>query len=167
MFRQMRRELSPTFRVRLASNEEQIKTLIDDPDVHGIVFDLDIVEERAAEAIEALQEIRRLRDDLILVRLLCQLRFFEKVLNGRRKRPEAVIAVLRQDLDAIALRVKFGLFLQAAGRRRGSVFPNGKADPFCALPPLQIIGAFRTPQSGRMQPFAETRPGNTEGLGES
>ena len=67
MFRQMRRELSPTFRIRLASNEEQIKTLIDDPDVHGIVFDLDIVEEGAAEAIEALQEIRRLRDDLILI----------------------------------------------------------------------------------------------------
>ena len=52
MFRQMRRELSPTFRVRLASNEEQIKSLIDDPDVHGIVFDLDIVEEGAGDAIE-------------------------------------------------------------------------------------------------------------------
>lgn len=67
MFRQMRRELSPTFRIRLASNEEQIKTLIDDPDIHGIVFDLDIVGEGAADAIEVLQEIRRLRDDLILV----------------------------------------------------------------------------------------------------
>jgi DNA-binding NtrC family response regulator len=67
MFRQMRRELSPTFRTRLASNEEQIKSLIDDPDVHGIVFDLDIVGEGAADAIEVLQEIRRLRNDLILV----------------------------------------------------------------------------------------------------
>ena len=67
MFRQMRRELSPTFRVRLASNEEQIKSLIDDPDVHGIVFDLDIVEEGAGDAIEVSQEIRRLRDDLILI----------------------------------------------------------------------------------------------------
>jgi two-component system response regulator PilR (NtrC family) len=67
MFRQMRRELSSTFRVRLAGNEEQIKSLIDDPHVCGIVFDLDIVEEGAADAIEALQEIRRLRDDLILV----------------------------------------------------------------------------------------------------
>jgi hypothetical protein len=35
MFREMRRELSPAFRVKLASDEEQIKGLIDDPDIHG------------------------------------------------------------------------------------------------------------------------------------
>jgi len=32
----MRRELSPVFRVKLASDEEQIKGLIDDLDVHGV-----------------------------------------------------------------------------------------------------------------------------------
>jgi DNA-binding NtrC family response regulator len=67
MFREMRRELSPAFRVKLASDEEQIKGLIDDPDIHGIVLDLESVGEGPADAIDVLVEIRRLREDLILV----------------------------------------------------------------------------------------------------
>lgn len=67
MFREMRRELSHTFRVKLAGDEEQVKGLIDDPDIHGIVLDLESIGEGPADAIEVLQEIRRLREDLILV----------------------------------------------------------------------------------------------------
>ena len=47
MFREMRRALSPSFRTLLASTESQIKTLIDDPDVHGIVLDLDSIGDAA------------------------------------------------------------------------------------------------------------------------
>jgi len=67
MFREMRRELQPAFRVKLASNEEQIKGLIDDLDVCGIVLDLESIGEEPADAIDVLVEIRRLREDLILV----------------------------------------------------------------------------------------------------
>jgi two-component system response regulator PilR (NtrC family) len=67
MFREMRRELSPAFRVQLASDEEQIKGLIDDSDVHGIVLDLESIGEGPADAVDVLVEIRRLREDLILV----------------------------------------------------------------------------------------------------
>jgi len=67
MFREMRRELSPAFRVKLASDEEQIKGLIDDPDIHGIVLDLESIGDGPADAIDVLVEIRRLREDLILV----------------------------------------------------------------------------------------------------
>ena len=67
MFREMRRELSPAFRVKLASDEEQIKGLIDDLDVHGIVLDLESIGDGPADAIDVLVEIRRLREDLILV----------------------------------------------------------------------------------------------------
>ena len=67
MFREMRRALAPSFRATLASSESQIKTLIDDPDVHGILLDLESIGDEAADGIEVLQEIRRLRDDLILV----------------------------------------------------------------------------------------------------
>jgi two-component system response regulator PilR (NtrC family) len=69
MFRQMRRALSPSFRTTLASTESQIKTLIDDPDVHGIVLDLESIGEQASDGIEVLQEMRRLRDDLVMVAL--------------------------------------------------------------------------------------------------
>ena len=67
MFREMRRALSPNFRTTLASTEFQIKTLIDDPDLHGIVLDLESIGDGAADGIEVLQEMRRLRDDLIMV----------------------------------------------------------------------------------------------------
>lgn len=67
MFREMRRELSPSFRTTLASTESQIKTLIDDPDMHGIVLDLECIGDGAADGVEVLQEMRRLRDDLIMV----------------------------------------------------------------------------------------------------
>src|SRR5579864_5818885 len=66
-FREMRRALTASFRVMLASTELQIKTLIDDADVHGIILDLDAIGEGASDGIEVLREMRRLRDDLILV----------------------------------------------------------------------------------------------------
>jgi DNA-binding NtrC family response regulator len=67
MFREMRRALSPSFRTTMASTESQIKTLIDDPDIHGIVLDLECIGEGAADGVEVLEEMRRLRDDLIMV----------------------------------------------------------------------------------------------------
>jgi DNA-binding NtrC family response regulator len=67
MFREMRRALSPSFRTTMASTESQIKTLIDDPDIHGFVLDLECIGEGAADGVEVLQEMRRLRDDLIMV----------------------------------------------------------------------------------------------------
>ena len=67
MFRDMRRALAPNFRATLASTESQIKTLIDDADTHGIVLDLESIGEDAADGIEVLQEMRQLRDDLIMV----------------------------------------------------------------------------------------------------
>ena len=64
MFRGMRRALAPNFRATLASTESQIKTLIDDPDVHGIVLDLESIGDGASDGIEVLQEMRRLRDEV-------------------------------------------------------------------------------------------------------
>jgi DNA-binding NtrC family response regulator len=66
-FREMRRALSPSFRVTLASTELQIKTLVDDVDLHGIVLDLESIGEGATDGVEVLEELRRLRDDLVIV----------------------------------------------------------------------------------------------------
>lgn len=66
-FREMRRVLADSFRVALASTEPQIKLLIDDPEVHGVVLDLESIGDQPTDGIEVLQEIRRLRSDLILV----------------------------------------------------------------------------------------------------
>jgi DNA-binding NtrC family response regulator len=67
MFREMRRAITSSFHTILASTESQIRALIDDPDIHGIVLDLESIGEGGADGIEVLKEIRRLREDLILV----------------------------------------------------------------------------------------------------
>jgi two-component system response regulator PilR (NtrC family) len=67
MFREMRRAITSSFHTTLASTESQIRALIDDPDVHGIVLDLESIGEGGADGIEVLKEMRRLREDLILV----------------------------------------------------------------------------------------------------
>jgi DNA-binding NtrC family response regulator len=66
-FPAIRRHLAPTFRTALASTEAQIQAAVHDPGVHGIVFDLDCIGEGAADGIEVVQEIRKLREDIALV----------------------------------------------------------------------------------------------------
>ena len=68
-FPEIRSYLAPTFRTVLASTEEQIQAAVHDFGVHGIVFNLDCIGEGAADGIEVLQEIRRLREDIVLVAL--------------------------------------------------------------------------------------------------
>ena len=67
VFSDMRRALSSSFRLTHASTEEQIKDLVDNPRIHGIVLDLETIGGGPADAIEVLQEMRRLRDDVMLV----------------------------------------------------------------------------------------------------
>jgi two-component system response regulator PilR (NtrC family) len=66
-FPEMRRFLSPTFRTILASTEEQIKVVVEDSSVHAILFDLDSIGDGAGDGIDVLEEIRALRDDVVLV----------------------------------------------------------------------------------------------------
>jgi DNA-binding NtrC family response regulator len=66
-FREMRHELADSFRVTLASTESQIKLLIDDSEMHGIVVDLESIGDQPGDGIDVISEIRRLRSDLILV----------------------------------------------------------------------------------------------------
>ena len=112
MFREMRRALAPNFRATMASTESQIKTLIDDPDIHAIVLDLESIGDGAADGIEVLQEMRRLRDDLIMVAITASTgselplkasqagadHFFLKPVDGEQLR-----AVLLQTMENRAL----------------------------------------------------------------
>ena len=66
-FPDMRRFLAPTFKTTLASTEEQIKAVVEDPAIHAILFDLDSIGSGANDGIEVLKEIRDLRNDVVLV----------------------------------------------------------------------------------------------------
>jgi len=66
-FPEMRRALAGSFKTALASTEEQIKGAVEDPQLHGILFDLDSIGEGARDGIDVLKEIRAIREDLVLV----------------------------------------------------------------------------------------------------
>ena len=66
-FPEMRRGLMPTFRATLADTEQAIKEAVEDLGVQSILFDLDSVGEGARDGVEVLQEIRAIRDDIVLV----------------------------------------------------------------------------------------------------
>ena len=67
LFPAVQRYFSPTFKTVLASTEEQIQAAVHDPGTHALVFDLDSIGAGAADGVEVLQEIRKLREDLVLV----------------------------------------------------------------------------------------------------
>ncbi len=67
IFPELRRGLSPAFRATLANNEQLIKEAVEDRALHAILFDLDSIGDGARDGVEVLQEIRAIRDDVVLV----------------------------------------------------------------------------------------------------
>ena len=68
-FPSIRRHLSPAFKTELASSEQQIQAAVHDEEVNALLFDLDSIGQGAADGVEVLHEIRKLREDLVLVAL--------------------------------------------------------------------------------------------------
>jgi DNA-binding NtrC family response regulator len=66
-FPEMRRGLLPAFRAILADNERAIKDAVEDSSLQSMLFDLDSVGEGARDGVDVLQEIRTIRDDIVLV----------------------------------------------------------------------------------------------------
>jgi DNA-binding NtrC family response regulator len=66
-FPEMKRGLQPAFRAILADNEQAIKDAVEDPSLQAILFDLESVGEGARDGVDVLQEIRTIRDDIVLV----------------------------------------------------------------------------------------------------
>ena len=63
----MQHFLAPRFRAGLAQDEKQIQAAVDDLNVRAILVDLDNVGEDTAGALKLLQEIRQVREDVVLV----------------------------------------------------------------------------------------------------
>jgi len=61
--------LGADFRVVQAENEKTIKSLVDDAELRAMIFDLDSIGAGAKDGIEVLQQIRTLREDIVLVAL--------------------------------------------------------------------------------------------------
>ena len=68
-FAEMRRGLLPEFRVTLADTEASIKDAVENPALRALLLDLDSIGDAAADGIEILQEIRAIRDDIVIIAL--------------------------------------------------------------------------------------------------
>jgi DNA-binding NtrC family response regulator len=66
IFPEIRKQLGEEFRTSLAATEAEITAVIERDDVHAILFSLDAIGEGLADGLEVLQEIRRIREDIVL-----------------------------------------------------------------------------------------------------
>jgi DNA-binding NtrC family response regulator len=67
LFPECRKQLGSEFHTSLASREDEIKSILEQPDLHAILFDLDSIGEGAADGLEVLGELRKIRDDVVIV----------------------------------------------------------------------------------------------------
>ena len=66
LFRDIRKLLATQFRTTLASSEDDIKSILELPDLNAILFDLDCIGDGPADGLDVLAELRKLRDDVVL-----------------------------------------------------------------------------------------------------
>lgn len=66
LFPEVRKNLGGEFRTSLAANEDEIKALLEQRELHAILFDLDSIGDGPSDSLDVLEEIRRIRDDVVL-----------------------------------------------------------------------------------------------------
>ena len=64
---EIRRHLGGEFRSYLATTENEIKTVLELSDLHAILFNLDCIGDGPSDGLDVLQEIRKIRDDIVIV----------------------------------------------------------------------------------------------------
>jgi DNA-binding NtrC family response regulator len=66
IFPEIRRHLGEAFEISLATNENEIKSALEQPALHAILFNLDAVGQSPRDGLEVIEEIRKIRDDVVL-----------------------------------------------------------------------------------------------------
>lgn len=64
---EIRKHLGSEFRTSLATSENEIKDLMEQPGLHAILFNLDCIGDGPSDGLDVLEEIRKIRDDVVLV----------------------------------------------------------------------------------------------------
>jgi DNA-binding NtrC family response regulator len=65
-YHEVRKYLGTVFRMVLAKSEEEIQNVLEDPDVHAILFNLDCIGDGTADGLDVLEEMRKIRDDVVI-----------------------------------------------------------------------------------------------------
>lgn len=66
-FPDMKRALEPRFAASLAQTENEVQAALDDVVTRAVLIDLDSIGDEVSEAFRLLQDIRQVRDDLVIV----------------------------------------------------------------------------------------------------
>jgi DNA-binding NtrC family response regulator len=66
-FPEIRKNLGGEFRTLVATTEQEIKTVLELPELHAVLFNLDCIGDGPIDGLEVLEEIRKLREDVVLV----------------------------------------------------------------------------------------------------
>ena len=69
LYPEIRKHLGTEFRTVLASNEAEILKILEQAELHAILFNLDCIGDGATDGLEVLEEMRRIRDDVVLAAL--------------------------------------------------------------------------------------------------
>ena len=64
---EIRRHLGSGFRASLATTESEIKTILELSGLHAVLFNLDCIGDGPIDGLEVLEEIRKIRDDIVIV----------------------------------------------------------------------------------------------------
>ena len=66
VYPEVRKNLDGEFRTVLARNEEQIKNILEQPELHAILFNLDCIGDGAVDGLDVIEEIRKIREDVVI-----------------------------------------------------------------------------------------------------
>jgi DNA-binding NtrC family response regulator len=141
-FPDMEHFLAPRFTASLAQDDKRVQAAIDDPDTRAILLDLDSVGDDQSEALRLLQEIRRVRDDLVLVAITRSNSRSIPLKASEAGADEFFLAPLDfQELQVVLARAIEKRSLQLEGQRLLERAENKSA--FCGLiggsEPMQLV----------------------------
>ena len=124
--------LAQTFSTILATNDEQIQSLFSAPQLDGIVLDLDSIGDGASDGIEILQELRQIREDVVLVAVTCSTDRGVPLKASQAGADEFFLVPLNlQELQVVLARAIDKRTLQLEGRRLREQVENKSA--FCGM----------------------------------
>jgi DNA-binding NtrC family response regulator len=67
LFPECRKQLGSDFHTSLASTEDEIRLTLERAELHALLFDLDSIGDGPIDGLEVMSEIRKLRDDVVIV----------------------------------------------------------------------------------------------------
>lgn len=65
-YHEVQKYLGSVFRTVLAKSEEEIKNVLEEPEVHAILFNLDCIGDGTTDGLDVLEEMRKIRDDVVI-----------------------------------------------------------------------------------------------------